>query len=714
MQCSLLMAKYSFHKNKHKKRQYAIRQTTAPYCKKSSFAVTAVLLNKCVNFLVDTGADVSLLPANFKRHAFPFPISLRAANGSNIKTHGCISLKLEFPELKRSLPCHFIVAEVSGPILGADFFLDHGLLIDVKRKRLLDAETKFTMTLEECSTTAPHIRSVDKIPKELVDTLAKHASVFDITKERPKPSIKFHIETTGIPKPSRPYRLSPDKLTAAKAEVEKEIKLGRMVRSSSSYASPLFAVPKQDGTWRFVADYTKLNSVTVTDNYTPPRIEDLLARIPHNCMYSKLDLQKAFYLIPIDTKDQAKTAVTTPFGLFEYTVMPMALKNASQTLQRYLDSVLCGSTNTIAYCDDILLFTKPEDHSAELDKLLTNLFNAGLVVNRQKSEFFCSTVKFLGHLLTQNGLIPSEDKIAGLKSFAIPKTIKQVRRFLGLINYYRKFIPHAAQLQQPLTRLMQKGVVFEWSAECQNSFQKLIEAVLNASILTYPSAEDEYVLTTDASGTAVGGTLSCQRGPLGFYSRQFKDAELNYSAYDKELTALYSSVQHFEWLLFGRHFEVQVDHKPLLHLFNSKTTCERRRRQIEYLSTFDMTITYLPGKQNVVADALSRDKSIDAVQLNECFATLSKQTILHAQQDDPDLRFIPESGRSKSSGVWRDTQNRIFVPREYRSRIISAVHAVSHAGATSTLKQIQTSYVWPRMNKEVHEMVRNCLVCQSS
>ena len=686
-------------------------EATAPHCEHYTFAVDCVLFNRSARFLIDSGADVSVLPSSYARKAFPAKISLKAANGTYIKTHGYLTTNVVFTELRRSFECRFVVADVDSLILGADFFDKHKLLIDVHHKRLIDTTTTFKLNLLNSRREVPKLNAVCMTDKNILDVLCQNAAAFDITVPRPVPRTTFKIETTGMPPAAKAFRLAPDKVKAAKAEIEREVKLGRMVRSCSSYASPFFPVKKADGSWRFVADYTKLNRVTVKDNYIPPRIEDLLARIPHGCVFSKLDLEKAFFQIPIREEDQTKTAVITPFGLYEYTVMPMGLKNASQTLQRYVDSILADLPNTIAYCDDILLFTTAENHAEALDKLLQTLHQAGLVVNRKKSEFLLESVKFLGHDLTRHGYKPSEDKIQGLRNYSQPQSVKQVRRFLGLINFYRKFIPNASELQTPLTALTHKNVEFVWTDSCQYAFNQLINEASNATLLQYPAEEDKYTLTTDASGNAVGAALSSQRGPIGFFSKQLSECEKNYSVYDKELTAVFKAVTHFEWLLFGRSFVLKVDHKPLLFMFNKTATTEKRRRQIEYLSTFDMKIEYLPGKDNVAADALSRDKLIDSICLNQCFGNLPSATILKEQKSDCSIK-PPTS--SNPNEAWRDTKGRILVPSKYRSEIITAVHSIAHAGINSTLKQIKTSYVWPNMNNDVIKYVRNCLHCQSS
>jgi putative transposase len=199
-----------------------------------------------------------------------------------------------------------------------------------------------------------------------------------------------------------------------------------------------------------------------------------------------------------------------------------------------------------------------------------------------------------------------------------------------------------------------------------------------------------------------------------FFSKQLKDAELNYSAYDKELTSVFKAVTHFEWLLFGRKFILPVDHKPLLHLFTSPAKCERRRRQTEFLSTFEMSIEYLPGKNNVVADALSRDRMVEAIQLNPCFTTLPTPEIVAAQEGDDAINAIDPENKSKVSGVWRDSHGRLLVPQQYTSAIIKSVHSTSHAGKDSTLAQIHLSYAWPKIRRQVSEHVRNCSDCQAS
>ena len=494
-----------------------MRTSRGPRCAKSSFSVQAKLFNQTIDFLVDTGADVSLLPAKFKKYAFPFDVQLEAANKSNIKTFGCVATNLILPSLRRSFHMSFVVADVNFAILGADFFKDNNLLIDVSHKLILDNTTKLSVNLSLVSCDVPSINaSVISPNSELLKILSENENVFNIHAPRPTPTTQFSIINSEVPKPSKPYRLSPDKIEAAKEEIRKEIELGRMQRSSSQYASPFFPVKKPDGTWRFVADFTKLNNVTQKDNYIPPVIDDLIARIPTNCVFTKLDLNKAFYQIPLNENDRHKTAVTTPFGLYEFLVMPMGLKNASQTLQRYMDSVLADSNNTIVYCDDILLFTPVESHLQELDLLLRKLHSAGLVVNRAKSQFMCCEINFLGHNIRQDGILPSNVKIQAIIDYAVPTKLRQLRRFIGMANFLRKFIPNLSHMANPLFHLTKKDVKYVWNDECQQAFDDIKAAIQNATLLRFPTCDDAYILTTDASNVAVGASLRVKMAPLHF------------------------------------------------------------------------------------------------------------------------------------------------------------------------------------------------------
>jgi len=657
---------------------------------------------------------VSVLPASYKKHALPCDINLSAANSTNIKTYGCLTAPVVLSSLRRQFNCTFVIADVKQPILGADFFKTHELLIDVANKRLVDAVTNLTASLVRCYSDCNLTSLNADVDSALLEILSRNRDVFDIKAPRPKPTIEFTIDNAEAPPAARPYRLSPEKTDAAKLEIEKEIDLGRMTRSDSAYASPFFPVKKADGSWRFVADYTRLNKVTEKDNYIPPRIDDLLSRIPAGSVFTKIDLQKAFFLIPVAEKDRHKTAITTPFGLYQYNVMPMGLKNATQTLQRYVDTVLSGMAGVIVYCDDMLLYSARDNHLGLIDTVLQKLHNSGLVVNKQKSEFFKDSVDFLGHTLTSTEIIPSDKHLQALKNFEPPKTVKQLRRFLGMMNFYRKFLPNLSALTQPLTSLTSSKASFHWSPDAQASFEKLISMLEQVTALCYLAPNDVYTLTTDASSIALGAALHSQTGPVGFYSAMLHGAELNYCTYDKELLAVYKAVRHFEWLLLDRPFTLQVDHKPLLNMFDKVAIIERRRRQIQHLSTFQFTIVHLKGTDNVVADTLSRTLDVHATSLNFSPLQMPNADMQHLQECDTSITAIPEQHRSKDSGVWRDMRSRLLVPSSFRQDLIKAAHELCHPGAKATKAQILVSFVWPGIHKDVSTYVKNCLACQAA
>ena len=321
--------------------------------------------------------------------------------------------------------------------------------------------------------------------------------------------------------------------------------------------------------------------------------------------------------------DQHKTAVITPFGLFEYKVMPMGLKNATQTLQRYVDSVLAGISGVIVYCDDILLFSDSSSHLELIDQVLHLLHTSGLVANKQKSEFYKDTVEFLGHTLTSGKILPSRKHLQAILDFEVPKTVRQLRRFLGMINFYRKFMPGLSSVTQPLTALTSSKVTFQWTETAQQSFDRLLSMLQHTTDLCYLAPDDVYTLTTDASATGIGAALHSNRGPVGFFSSTLHGPETNYSAYDKELLGVFKAVRHFEWLLLGKTFTLRTDHKPLIYMFNKVATNERRRRQIQYLSTFDARLEHIAGSENTVADTLSRATDVNPISFTTSLLELS-------------------------------------------------------------------------------------------
>ncbi len=346
------------------------------------------------------------------------------------------------------------------------------------------------------------------------------------------------------------------------------------------------------------------------DKYPIPNVQDFTTRL-HGCrVFSKLDLKKGYYQVKFEDNDICKTAVITPFGLWEFLRMSFGLRNAGQTFQQLMYQVLAGLEYVFVYLDDILIASPDEQtHQQHLRAVLERLQEAGRVLNAEKFLFGVSAVEFLGHHITAEGAEPLQQKMEAIA--------KGMQRFLGMINFYRHFIPRAAGILRPLTdalRSKPRGRVV-WTAVMGAAFQAAKDALFTASRLAYPDPVAEVNLVTDASNSAVGAVLQQKVvagwQPLAFFSRKLDSAQLNYSAFDRELLAAYLGLQHFRFQLEARKFHILTNHKPLtqaLHRISEPLTA-KQHHQLSYIVEHTSDIQHLARQQNVVADALSRPPS---------------------------------------------------------------------------------------------------------
>ncbi|KAG6439018.1 hypothetical protein O3G_MSEX000414, partial [Manduca sexta] len=515
---------------------------------------------------------------------------------------------------------------VSCPIIGSDFLAHYHLLPDCRQQRLVDGISKLSSPATVASAAQPAVKSVIAGDSAFKKILLEFP---DLTRPPGKPRILKHctthhiITTEGPPVACKYRRLAPQKLCAAKKEFEEMVRCGTARPSDSPWSSALHLVPKADGSLRPCGDYRVLNARTIPDRYPVRHIGDVSHNLAKCSVFSTIDLVKAYQQIPVAPDDICKTAIITPFGLFEFPYMTFGLRNAGQTFQRFIDGVIRGLDFCFAYVDDILVFSHtPKEHAQHLRILFNRLSEFGIVINPSKCVFGADTVTFLGYKISKAGTSPPPERIEALKSFPLPKTVEGLRRFLGMVNFYRKFIPRAADLQAPLLEVLASSKLkgakpVPWTSDLELAFQKY------------------------ASSTHVGACLQQfvdnAWQPIAFFSKKLTSRQATWPAYYRELLGVYEAVQHFRHILEAQHVTIYTDHKPLIYAFS-----QRREKlppvqlnQLSFISQFTTDFVHVQGTDNVVADALSR---VDAVHVGFDYSALAKdqatdEELKHMQSD---------------------------------------------------------------------------------
>lgn len=618
-------------------------------------------------------------------------------------------------------------------------------------------------------------KDLDDSEKERVwQFLERNRDVFSLEGELGRTNRVFHHIETGDAAPIKQHaRRFP---VAQRAEVENKVQemlnADIITPSISPWSSPIVLVRKKDGSTRFCTDYRKLNEVTRKDSYPLPRIEESLEALGGSKWFSTLDLASGYWQVEVAPEDRPKTAFTTGRQLFEYKVLPFGLTGAPATFERLMDNVLAGLhwETCLVYLDDIIVFSESFDsHLEKLQQVFDRLKGANLKLKPTKCSLFKRKVKYLGHVVSSEGICTDPEKVEVIENWLTPSNVTEVRKFLGLCSYYRKFVKNFGQTAAPLHHLTQKEVGFRWTEEHSKAFRDLKAALTSSPILAYPDFSQQFVLDTDASNGAIGAVLS-QVGADGkehviaYASKKLAKSEVKYSTTRKELLAVVKFVKQFRHYLLGRKFVLRTDHNSLRWLFQFKEPEGQVARWLEFLSEYDFEIVHRAGTQHGNADALSRMPLVkeEMVQTEElqrgrevCAPVVlagDKGDLLAAQKADqhlkPVIQWLEEGLRPSNHDVsafsretkaywflwdqlklvngvlsrefYHDNPNQgvkfrqIVVPKAMRQEVFLKAHSSvtgGHLGRVRTFAKVQQQYFWIGYREDIGLWVRQCTKC---
>ena len=581
--------------------------------------------------------------------------------------------------------------------------------------------------------------------------------------------MQHHIDT-GDAKPIRQQarRVPLPRRETVHTLLNEMLAKGIISPSKSPWASPIVLVAKKDGSTRFCIDYRKVNLVTRKDAYPLPRVDDTLDTLTGSAWFSTIDLRSGYWQVEVSPNDREKTAFCTQEGLFQFNVMPFGLCNAPATFQRLMDCVLAGLqwTSCLVYIDDIIIMGKSfEDHLHNLQQVFDRLKHAGLKLHPAKCQFLQHKVHFLGHIVSAEGVTPDPSKTAKVKQWPTPNTAQETQQFLGLANYYRRFIKNFATIAKPLHQLTERKSSFKWTDQCQEAFLELKQRLTSAPLLALPDWSKPFIVDTDASDTGIGAVLSQEHANgeehvISYASRLLTKPERNYCVTRKELLAVVAFLHHFRQYLLGAKFIIRTDHGALTWLQSFKSPEGQLARWLEKLQEFEFAIVHRPGRKHSNADALSRipcrqcgrtfETTIATIASADMCGGYSMEELRSLQLEDKcvgDLLKAMESHQKPSqdqvkaqslscrrlyqqwdqlvvrNGILyryyeppNESQSwlQLVVPSSLQSEIIKDAHEGTvggHLGQDKTLHRVKQRFYWPGHFNDIRNWCRSCSSC---
>ncbi|KAI3510609.1 hypothetical protein L1887_17736 [Cichorium endivia] len=740
---------------------------TAAEAQETPDVVTGTFLVNSVRskVLFDSGANRSFVSTTFREHLkreakkLDFPILVEIANDSHVMVHEVYNnCFIEIEECIVPLKLLPMAIREFDVVIGMDWLAENDASILYKKKIIqvelpekgtvlvygdrCDRKTSLiTMARAKrclqkgCNGFLAYIIDVKKEKKTLDDipVVRDFPEVFpdDLTCLPPDRQVEFRIDLMPAVAPiaRAPYRLAPSEMKELMSQLQELLDKGFIRPSTSPWGAPVLFVKKKDGTMRMCIDYRELNKVTIKNRYPLPRIDDLFDQLQGASYFSKIELRSGYHQLKVREEDVPKTAFRTRYGHYEFLVMPFGLTNApaafmdlmNRVCKPYLDKFV------IVFIDDILIYSRSEaDHERHLRSVLSLLKREALYAKFSKCEFSLREVQFLGHVVGKDGIKVDPAKIEAIEKWELPRTPSEVRSFLGLAGYYRRFIEDFSRIAAPLTTLTPKNVKFEWKSTQDQAFKTLKGKLSSAPILSLPEGNEGFTIYSDASILGLGCVLMQHGKVIAYASRQLKEHERKYPTHDMELAAVVFALKIWRHYLYGVKYQIFTDHKSLKYLFDQKCLNMRQQRWMELLKDYDCEILYHLGKANVVADALSRKERKQPMKVRAMRIEVTNTLVENLKNSQIEALLEENLKKERMVGVIKSLeddsrglkccQGRVWVPRlgEVRKLILKEAHHSKysiHPGTNKMYKDLRQFYWWPGMKKDVAYFVERCLTC---
>lgn len=647
---------------------------------------------------------------------------IRTADGTAHAVNFSYNVPVTFNSIKKYINIIFVPAIPKLVVLGMDFWY----AFRIKPQIVSSVECEKTIHLS-----LSHELSTDHAIK--LQSILK-SMPFSKEGKLSKTHLITHSIDTGnaTPVKQRHYIVSPYVQKDINIEIDRLLALDVIEACEpGAWSSPVVVVKKASGKIRLCLDARRLNEVTIKDAYPQPQINRILGRLSGTKVLSSIDFSDAFLQVPLDAISQPKTAFAiSGRGFFKYKRMAFGLCNSGATLCRLVDQVIgCDLEPFVfVYLDDIIIATDDFDkHFEILEKLAQRISAAGLTISVSKSRFCMQSLKYLGYIVSQEGIKPDPEKVAAIENYPAPKTVKDVRRLIGLTGWYRRFIPNFATITAPITNLVKKKscTKIEWTSEAQDALDQIKVVLTSAPILANPNYDQPFIIQTDASDTGMGAILVQGEGEeervVAFWSQKLSSAQRKYQTTERECLAVILAVEKFRPYIEGAKFTVITDHASLLWLRNLKDPTGRLGRWALRLQPYEFVLKHRKGKFMVVADALSRAvDSIDIVQSEDAWYDDLKSGIqerpgkfpLFKMQDDMVFKRCAKGGQ----GVGKFAKWRQVVKPSEKKSVLRKNHddpLSAHGGFFKTADRVKRSFYWPKMDADIREYVSKCETCRA-